>query len=179
MNVVWYCAGTEWPYVGLTLRSAGTLSNGGEDENRRSEVATMVKEFRNFLMRGNIVDLAVAVIIGTAFGAVIASLTNDIIMPIIGIFGGAPDFSANTFKINGSVFGWGTFVTTLISFIIVAAVIFFVVVKPMNMMTARMKRGEAPADPTTRSCPECLSQVPIAAKRCMYCAQPLPVAGKK
>ena len=105
----------------------------------------MIKEFRDFLMRGNIVDLAVAVIIGTAFGAVVTSLADDILMPIIGIFGGSPDFSANTFSINGSEFRWGNFVTALISFVIVAAAIFFFVVRPMNALMERIKRGEAPA----------------------------------
>ena len=105
----------------------------------------MIKEFRDFLMRGNIVDLAVAVVIGAAFGAVITSLVDNIIMPIIGIFGGSADFTANTFEINGSEFGWGAFVTALITFILVAAVIFFVVVKPMNALLERIKRGEAPA----------------------------------
>ena len=105
----------------------------------------MFKEFRNFLMRGNIVDLAVAVVIGAAFGAVVTSLTDDLLMPIIGIFGGSPDFSANTFTINGSEFRWGNFLTTLIAFIIVAAAIFFLVVKPMNALMERVKRGEAPA----------------------------------
>lgn len=105
----------------------------------------MVKEFRDFLMRGNIVDLAVAVIIGGAFAAVVTSLADNIIMPIIGIFGGSPDFSANTFSINGSEFGWGAFVTALIAFLIIAASVFFIVVKPMNALMERVKRGEAPA----------------------------------
>lgn len=105
----------------------------------------MIKEFRDFLMRGNIVDLAVAVVIGGAFGAVVTSLVDNIVMPIIGIFGGAPDFSANKFSINGSEFGWGAFLTALISFIIIAAVIFFVVVKPMSAMMARMQKPAAPA----------------------------------
>ena len=105
----------------------------------------MIKEFRDFLMRGNIVDLAVAVVIGGAFGAVVTSLVNDMVMPIIGIFGGNPDFTSNTFTINGSVFHWGSFVTALITFVIIAAVIFLVVVKPMNALTARIKRGEVPA----------------------------------
>lgn len=105
----------------------------------------MFKEFRDFLMRGNIVDLAVAVVIGGAFGAVVTSLVDNIIMPIIGIFGGAPDFTANTFEINGSEFGWGAFLTALISFVIIAAVIFFIVVKPMNALMERIKRGEVPA----------------------------------
>ena len=85
----------------------------------------MVKEFRDFLMRGNIVDLAVAVVIGAAFGAVVTSLVDNIIMPIIGIFGGSPDFSGNTFSINGSVFGWGAFLTALISFVLIAGAVFF------------------------------------------------------
>jgi len=134
----------------------------------------MLKEFRNFLMRGSIVDLAVAVVIGTAFGAVVQSLTNGIIMPIIGIFGGQPDFSANTFTINGSIFLWGAFVTQVLSFVIIAAAIFFFVVKPINMLTERSKRGGPPADPAVRVCPECLSTVPIEAHRCMFCTQPLP-----
>ncbi len=105
----------------------------------------MVKEFRDFLMRGNIVDLAVAVVIGAAFGAVVTSLADDLLMPVIGIFGGSPDFSANTFTVNGSEFRWGSFVTAVISFVIVAAAIFLLVVKPMNALTERIKRGEAPA----------------------------------
>lgn len=134
----------------------------------------ILKEFRSFLMRGNIVDLAVAVVIGTAFKSVIDSFVADIVMPIIGIFGGSPDFSSNTFAINGSEFRWGTFITAVIAFVIVAAVIFFVVVKPMNMMTARMTRGQTPEDPGVRQCPECLSQVPVEARRCSFCTQPLP-----
>jgi large conductance mechanosensitive channel len=105
----------------------------------------MVKEFRDFLMRGNIVELAVAVVIAVAFEAVVTSLADDVIMPIVGIFGGSPDFSANTFTVNGSEFRWGAFVTALVSFVIVAAVVFFVVVRPMNAMLERVKRGEAPA----------------------------------
>ena len=105
----------------------------------------MLKEFRDFLMRGNIVDLAVAVVIGAAFGAVITSLTDDLLMPIVGIFGGSPDFSANTFTVNGSEFRWGSFAAAVVSFVIVAAAIFFLVVKPLNALTARIKRGEAPA----------------------------------
>src|SRR3954451_16232534 len=134
----------------------------------------MLKEFRNFLMRGSIVDLAIAIVLGVAFGAVVQSLVDDIIMPIVGIFGGEPDFSSNTFTINGSVFRWGAFLTQVISFVIVAAAIFFFVVKPINMLTARAKRGDAPADSATRICPECLSSVPVDARRCMFCTQALP-----
>ena len=105
----------------------------------------MVKEFRDFLMRGNIVELAVAVVIAIAFEAVVTSLADDLIMPIVGVFGGSPDFSANTFSINGSEFRWGSFVTALISFVIVAAVVFFFVVRPMNALLARVRRGEVAA----------------------------------
>ena len=138
----------------------------------------MFKEFRTFLLRGNVVDLAVAVVIGAAFGAVVTALVEDIVTPIIAAIGGQPDFSTLTFTINKSEFLYGDLINKLISFVTVAAVIFFLVVKPMNMLMARRRRGEAPADPTTRPCPECLAEVPIAAKRCMYCAQPLPAAAK-
>jgi large conductance mechanosensitive channel len=136
--------------------------------------AGILTEFRNFLMRGNVVDLAVAVVLGAAFGAVVTSMVDDIIMPIFGIFGGSPNFSSNTFSINGSEFRWGNFITQIISFALIAAAIFFVVVKPMNVLKERAARGEIPADPANRACPECLSMVPTGAKRCMFCAQPLP-----
>jgi large conductance mechanosensitive channel len=134
----------------------------------------VIKEFRTFLLRGNVVDLAVAVVIGAAFGAVVTALVEDIITPIIAAIGGQPDFSAETFTINDSVFRYGDFINKVINFVIVAAAIFFVVVKPMNMLMARMHRGQATPDPTTRVCPECLGEVPIAARRCMHCTQPLP-----
>jgi large conductance mechanosensitive channel len=134
----------------------------------------MFKEFRTFLMRGNVIDLAVAVVLGVAFGAVITALVEDIITPIIAAFGGQPDFSALTFTINDSKFLYGDFINKVIYFVIVALAIFLVVVKPMNIMMARMRRGETTPDPTTRICPECLGEVPIAAARCMYCTQPLP-----
>lgn len=97
----------------------------------------MVEEFKAFALKGNVVDLAVAVILGGAFAKVIDSMVADIVMPIIGIFGGSPDFTTNSFKINGSVFGWGNFITALIAFLIVALVLFFFVIKPMNMMMRR------------------------------------------
>jgi large conductance mechanosensitive channel len=134
----------------------------------------MFKEFRTFLLRGNVVDLAVAVVIGVAFGAVVTALVEDIITPIIAAIGGQPDFSNLKFTINDSQFLYGDFINKVIYFIIVAAAIFLVVVKPMNVMTARMRRGEITPDPTTRTCPECLGEVPIAATRCMFCTQPLP-----
>jgi large conductance mechanosensitive channel len=134
----------------------------------------MLKEFRTFLLRGNVVDLAIAVVIGAAFGAVVTALVEDLITPLIGAIGGTRDFSGLKFTINKSQFLYGDFINKVITFVIIAAVIFFLVVKPMNVIMARMRRGEVSPDPTTRPCPECLSEVPIAAKRCMYCAQPLP-----
>lgn len=138
----------------------------------------MFKEFRAFLFRGNVVDLAVAVVIGAAFGAVVTALVKDIITPIIAAIGGQPDFSGLTFTINGSKFLYGDFINAVVSFVIIAAVIFFVVIKPMNLLTARTRRGEITPDPTTRPCPQCLGEVPIAATRCMFCTQPLPAPAK-
>lgn len=135
----------------------------------------MLKEFRTFLLRGNVIDLAVAVVIGAAFGAVVTSLVADIITPLIAAIFGKPDFSGLTFTINNSEFRYGAFINAVISFVLVATAIFFVVVKPMATLMERRSRGQAAPDPTTRICPECLGEVPIAARRCMYCTQPLPV----
>lgn len=110
----------------------------------------LLDEFKAFIFRGNVVDLAVAVVIATAFQAVVTSMVNDIVMPIIGIFGGAPNFSTNTFSINGSKFGWGNFLTQIIAFLIIAAVVFFLVIKPMNLMMTRMRVvNETPTDTET------------------------------
>ncbi len=138
----------------------------------------MLKEFRTFLLRGNVVDLAVAVVIGAAFGAVVAALVEDLITPLIAAIFGEPDFSNLTFTINDSVFRYGDFINAVVGFVLVAAAIFFVVVKPMNVVTERMRRGQATPDPTTRICPECLGEVPIAAMRCMHCTQPLAATTK-
>ena len=125
----------------------------------------MLGEFKAFLFRGNVVDLAVAVVIAIAFGAVIAALVADIITPLIAAIFGSHDFSALTFTINNSTFLYGAFINAVLAFVLVAAAIFFVVVRPMNAIQAR----RAPADPTTRECPECLSEIPLAARRCAYC----------
>ena len=127
----------------------------------------MLKEFRDFLMRGNLVDLAVAVVIGVAFGAVVTALVTDLITPLIAAIGGNPDFSALTFTINKSHFLYGSFINALVYFVIVAAAIFFFVVKPMNAIAAR--RAGPPEAATTRPCPRCLSDIPLAATRCAYC----------
>jgi len=133
----------------------------------------MLKGFRQFLFRGNVIDLAVAVVIGGAFGAVVAALVKDLLTPLIAALVGKPDFSAFTFEVNGSKFLYGDFINAVISFILVAAAVYFFVVVPVNALTARMHRGEAPPDPTTKKCPDCLSEVPIAARRCAFCTSAL------
>jgi large conductance mechanosensitive channel len=133
----------------------------------------MLKGFRQFLLRGNVLDLAVAVVIGGAFGAVVTALVKDLITPLIAAIVGKPDFSAIQFEINGSRFLIGDFVNAVISFVMIGAAVYFFVVVPVNALMARLRRGEAPPDPTTKKCPECLSEVPIAARRCAFCTQPL------
>jgi large conductance mechanosensitive channel len=133
----------------------------------------MLTGFRQFLLRGNVIDLAVAVVIGGAFGAVIAALVKDLLTPLIAAIVGQPDFSAITFSINGSQFLLGDFINALLSFVLIAAAVYFFVVLPVNAIAARRARGEAPADPTTKKCPECLSEVAIAARRCAFCTSTL------
>ncbi len=128
----------------------------------------MMKGFRDFLFRGNVVDLAVAVVIGGAFSGVVTALVKDVVTPIIGAIGGQPDFSGIFFTVNKSKFMVGDFMNAIVSFVIVAAVIYFFVVIPMNQLMARMKRGEK-VDPSDKVCPECLSLIPIKAKRCKFC----------
>lgn len=135
----------------------------------------MLTEFRQFILRGNLVDLAVAVVIGTAFAAVVASLVEDLITPLIAAVFGKSDFSALSFEVNGSTFRYGDFINALITFLLVAAVLFFVVIKPVNELLARV-RSEAPVDEETRKCPECLSQVPHEARRCAFCTTQLSAA---
>jgi large conductance mechanosensitive channel len=132
----------------------------------------MLKEFREFVLRGNLVDLAVAVVIGTAFGAVVTALVKDLITPLIAAVGGQPDFSELTFTINGSRFLYGDFINALIAFLIVAAVVFFLVIKPVNSLQARFQPDTA-VNVKTRQCPECLSDIPIAASRCAFCTAPV------
>jgi large conductance mechanosensitive channel len=135
----------------------------------------VLKEFRKFLLRGNVIDLAIAVVIGLAFGAVITAFVEDIVTPLIAAIGGQPDFSRLTFTINDSTFRYGDLINKIISFVIIAAVIFFLVVVPLNKLIARSRR-EPPADPTTRKCPECLSEIPIGAARCAYCSSLVPAS---
>ncbi|HVW17169.1 MAG TPA: large conductance mechanosensitive channel protein MscL [Solirubrobacteraceae bacterium] len=126
----------------------------------------MLKEFRQFILRGSLVDLAIAVVIGAAFGAVITALVGDLITPLIAAIGGKPDFSKLAFTVNGSRFAYGHFANAVITFVIIAAVLFFVVVKPVNHFMARHSQEE---EATTRECPECLSEIPLAARRCAHC----------
>ena len=129
----------------------------------------MLKEFKQFILRGNVVDLAVAVVIGTAFGAVVAAFVADIITPLIAAIFGKPDFGNLSFTINKSTFLYGNFINALITFLSVAAAIFFFVVQPLNMLETRRAAGQPSESPTTKACPECLSDIPIAARRCAYC----------
>ena len=132
-----------------------------------------MKGFKQFLMRGNVLDLAVAVVMGAAFGALVTALVKDLLTPLIGAIGGNPDFSAWSVTVNGSKLLVGDFMNALIAFVMMAIAVYFFVVVPVNAMVARMRRGEAPPDPTTKKCPECLSEVPIAARRCAHCTSAL------
>jgi len=131
-----------------------------------------VKDFKQFLLRGNVVDLAVAVVIGAAFGAVVAALVKDLLTPLIAAIFGSHDFSNLAFTIHHSRFAYGDFVNVLIAFVTIAAAVFYVVVKPVNALMAR-RRTEPPVDETTRQCPECLSDIPVAARRCAFCTSSL------
>ena len=129
-----------------------------------------MKGFKQFLLRGNVVDMAVGIVIGAAFGGVVTGFVKDLLTPVIAAIVSQPDFSTMTFTINGSKFLYGDFINTLVSFIIIAAAVYFFVVLPINALIARARR-EPPADPTTRKCPECLSEIPINARRCCFCTQ--------
>lgn len=130
----------------------------------------MFKEFKQFLLRGNVVDLAVGVVVGAAFGTVVTALVSDLITPLIAALAKVPDFSRLSFTLHESKFMYGHFINAVIAFLLVAAAIFFFVIKPMNLLVEK-SRKEKPLDPTTKKCPECLSEVPIDAKRCSHCAQ--------
>jgi large conductance mechanosensitive channel len=132
-----------------------------------------MKGFKQFILRGNVLDLAVAVVMGAAFGAVVTALVKDLLTPLIAAIAGKPDFSAIQFQINGSKFLVGDFINAIISFLLIGAAVYYFVIVPMNALMARMRRGEAPPDPTTKECPECLSMIPIAAKKCAFCTSEL------
>jgi large conductance mechanosensitive channel len=127
-----------------------------------------LKDFKAFILRGNVVDLAIGIVIGVAFGSVVTALVKDLITPLIAAIGGQPDFAGIYFTINKSRFLIGDFVNAIVSFLVIAAVLFFFVVRPVNMLMARRKT-ELPTDPTTRDCPFCLSSIPVKATRCAFC----------
>jgi large conductance mechanosensitive channel len=129
-----------------------------------------LKGFQAFLLRGNVVDLAVGFVIGVAFGGVVTALVKDLVTPLIAALFGKPDFGALTFTVNNSKFLYGDFINAVVSFTVVAAVIYYFVVVPFTALIARMRK-EPPADPTTKKCPECLSEIPIDARRCAFCTQ--------
>lgn len=135
----------------------------------------LAREFKQFLLRGNVVDLAVALIMALAFFAVVSAFIADLITPLIAAIFGQPDFSNLTFTLNNSMFKYGDFINVVIAFILIAAVLFFFVVRPVNALIAR-SRKQPPADPTTRKCPQCLSEIPIDARRCAYCTSEVPPA---
>ncbi len=136
----------------------------------------MLSGFKQFILRGNVVDLAVGVVIGAAFGGVVKALTEDLLTPFIAAIVGKPDFSAIHYTIRGSLFRLGDFINAGVSFLLVAAAVYFFVVTPINALIARTRKAPEPADPTTKKCPECLSEIPLDARRCSFCAQ--VVAGK-
>jgi large conductance mechanosensitive channel len=144
-----------------------------------SEGTAMLKGFKQFMFRGNVLDLAVAVVMGAAFGAVITALVKDLLTPLIAAIVGKPDFSAFSAELHGSKFLYGDFINALISFLLIGAAVYFFVIVPMNALMARMRRGEVPPDPTTKKCPECLSEIPIAARRCAFCTTPVAAAATK
>lgn len=133
----------------------------------------MLRGFKEFVLRGNVLDLAVAVVVGGAFGTIVNAMVKDLITPLIGAIVGKPDFSALVVTINGSQFLIGDFLNAILSFLLIAAAVYFFIVVPVNALKARAARGEAPADPTTKKCPECLSEVPIGARRCAFCTSAL------
>lgn len=134
----------------------------------------MLKDFKAFILRGNVVDLAIGVVIGLAFGAVVTSFVGNLLTPLVSIPGKA-NFSDLSFTVNHSVFSYGKFLNSLVSFLIIAAAVFFFVVKPVNALAARRRRGEE-AEEGTRDCPECLSEIPAQARRCAYCTSEIQPA---
>ncbi|CAA9538446.1 MAG: Large-conductance mechanosensitive channel [uncultured Thermomicrobiales bacterium] len=135
----------------------------------------MLSGFKQFILRGNVIDLAVAVVIGAAFGALVTALVESFITPLIAAIGGQPDFSELAFTINDSRFAYGAFINALLSFLIVAAVVYFFVVAPMNALLTRLRTEPTP-DPLTRKCPFCLSEIQNGATRCPFCTSELPAA---
>jgi len=141
---------------------------GAASADCRQKGSAMLKGFRDFVLRGKVIDLAVAVVIGVAFGAVVKAFVDNLITPLIAAIFGQPDFSGLTFTINKSKFLYGAFINAMVSFVLIAAAVYFVVV-PMNKMAELRARGQAPAEATTKQCPECLSEIPHGARKCAFC----------
>ena len=156
-------------FAGVMLdRGAGVTYIGGTSI---SEGFVMLDGFKKFILRGNVVDMAVGVVIGAAFGGVVGSLTKGLLTPFIGALVKLPDFSNLKYNVRGSDFLVGDFINAVISFLLIAAAVYFFVVVPVNWLMARMHKAEPAAAPTTKKCPECLSEIPIEAKRCAHCTQ--------
>jgi len=136
----------------------------------------VMKDFKEFLLRGNLVDMAVGIVIGLAFAAVVTALVSDLVTPLIAAIGGKPDFGALSFTINKSHFLYGAFLNAVITFVVIAAVVFYLVVKPVNALMA-MRRTEPAVDATTGPCPYCLSDIPLAATRCAFCTAEVEARG--
>ena len=133
----------------------------------------MLSGFKQFILRGNVVDMAVGVVVGAAFATVVGAFTKDLLTPLIAALVGKPDFSSIAFTVNGSVFALGDFLNALIAFLLVAAAVYFFVVTPVNLLVERMRKAPVPADPSTKKCGECMSEIPINARRCAHCTQPV------
>jgi large conductance mechanosensitive channel len=133
----------------------------------------MLSGFKKFILRGNVVDMSVGIVIGAAFGAVVTEMTKAFLTPLIALIVGKPDYSKLKFLIHGTEFPVGDFINACVSFFLIAASIYFFVVTPVNALIARMHKADKPADPTTKKCPECLSEIPIDARRCAHCTQPV------
>ena len=152
------------------------IGRGRWPDSSTTQEVKYVKGFRTFITRGNLIDLAVAVVIGTAFTAVVTAIVADLITPLIAAIGGQPNFASLTFTVHKSTFHYGALFNALLSFLIIAAVIYYLIVAPMTKITARFQKD---AEVTTRDCPECLSTIPIAASRCMYCTSAVTPVGQQ
>jgi len=133
----------------------------------------MLSGFKQFILRGNVIDMSVGVVVGAAFASLVSAFTADLLTPLIGAVRGVPSFDAFKFTLHGSEFKLGNFINAAISFLLIAATVYFFVVTPVNLLVSRMRKAPAPADPTTKKCPECLSEIPLEARRCAHCGQPL------
>jgi large conductance mechanosensitive channel len=136
----------------------------------------MLSGFKQFVLRGNVVDMAVGVVIGMAFATVVSAFTKDLLTPFIAALVGKPDFSAISFTVNGTVFALGDFINALISFLLVAVAVYFFVITPINALVSRMRKAPTSADPTRKKCSQCLGEIPINARRCSHCGQPAGIS---